>query len=571
MTSLAIYEPNPATEFQPILPLYQAIDGHHAGITPHEGFRLFNALTQLLAEYHDARSEIDSLHLAVMGKRHSQAFRYFTDGCNNSIGTTLAVDCLFDLQRATCALDESFWQKVLDLTGVRNFMPTARKDEWYNTLRQWRKASPDRLAALRPVAFTEENVLATAKSLTTEKKDYFAEMVEGVFKKLSVFHKTNKAQGFSPKMVITNCLPCRDYKRGYDNMDYLSDLRKIIGLMQGRPGAEIVNKWALEQSLSSNVGEWISVDGGALTCKGFLNGNVHIQVSETVCDDLNTVLAYRMPGLIPQFKERGKTNKAPRNTQYTGDLIDYQIAFPTCTELAEMARNNQHSAKQYGAAPFTIVMPRPYQYTDLVKKELDSIFRILGAVEVKPEVYEFEFWPMDAFKAIAISGTLPDQKTHQFYPTTGDLQKAAMDECDPREGDTLLEPSIGFGALLRNLPEGVKVIGVEANNVAAMCSRLRWDTHQQDFLSTTVTQLGLFERVLMNPPYSDNRWKLHLQHAQQFVKSEGRIVVILPGSATDESIQALIDRECDVHQVGQYENAFEGTGVQVRLFTIDFY
>ncbi|MEY0488014.1 MULTISPECIES: hypothetical protein [unclassified Providencia] len=146
-----------------------------------------------------------------------------------------------------------------------------------------------------------------------------------------------------------------------------------------------------------------------------------------------------------------------------------------------------------------------------------------------------------------------------------------MDECDPREGDTLLEPSIGFGALLRNLPEGVKVIGVEANNVAAMCSRLRWDTHQQDFLSTTVTQLGLFERVLMNPPYSDNRWKLHLQHAQQFVKSEGRIVVILPGSATDESIQALIDRECDVHQVGQYENAFEGTGVQVRLFTIDFH
>ncbi|MEQ4672048.1 DUF4942 domain-containing protein [Providencia manganoxydans] len=532
---------------------------------------MFNALTQLLAEYRDARSEIDSLHLAVMGKRHSQAFHYFTDGCNNSIGTTLAVDCLFDLQRATCSLDESFWQKVLDLTGVRNFMPTARKDEWYNTLRQWRKASPDRLASVRPVAFTEENVFATAKSLTTEKKDYFAEMVEGVFKNLSVFHKTNKAQGFSPKMVITNCLPCRDYKRGYDNMDYLSDLRKIIGLMQGRPGAEIVNKWALEQSLSNNTGEWISVDGGALTCKGFLNGNVHIQVSEAVCDDLNTVLAYRMPGLIPQFKERGKSSKATRNTQYTGDLIDYRIAFPTCTELAEMARNNQHSAKQYGAGPFTIVMPRRYHYAELVKQELDSIFRILGAVEVKPEVYEFEFWPMEAFKAIAISGTLPDQKTHQFYPTTGDLQKAAMDECDPSEGDTLLEPSIGFGALLRNLPEGVKVTGVETNHVAAICSRLRWDTHQQDFLTTTVKQLGQYDRVLMNPPYSDGRWKHHLQHARQFVKPGGRIVAVLPGSATEESVQSLMNDDCIVHQCGQYENAFDKTSVNVKLFVIDFY
>lgn len=262
MTTLAIYEPNRAAEFQPMLPLYQAEDSHHAGITPHEGFRMFNSLTQLLAEYREARSEIESLHLAVMGKRHSQVFRYFTDGCNNSSSKTLAVDCLFDLTRASCSLDESFWQKVLDLTGVRNFMPTERKDEWYDTLRQWRSASSDRIDTLRPVAFTEENVLATAKTLTTEKKDYFAEMVEGVFKNLSHFHKTNKAQGFSPKMVITNCLPCQKQSRNYDNMDYLSDLRKIIGLMQGRPGAEIVNKWALEQSLSKNVGEWISVDGG---------------------------------------------------------------------------------------------------------------------------------------------------------------------------------------------------------------------------------------------------------------------------------------------------------------------
>lgn len=164
MTTLAIYDPNRAVEFQPMLPLYQTEDSHHAGINPHEGFRMFNSLTQLLAEYREARSEIESLHLAVMGKRHSQAFRYFTDGCNNSMGTTLAVDCLFDLQRATCALDESFWQQVLDLTGVRNFMPTARKDEWYNTLRQWRKASPDRLTTLRPLPSRKRTCLPQPKA-----------------------------------------------------------------------------------------------------------------------------------------------------------------------------------------------------------------------------------------------------------------------------------------------------------------------------------------------------------------------------------------------------------------------
>ncbi len=37
MINLAIYEPNRAAEFQPILPLYQAEDSNHAGLTPHEG------------------------------------------------------------------------------------------------------------------------------------------------------------------------------------------------------------------------------------------------------------------------------------------------------------------------------------------------------------------------------------------------------------------------------------------------------------------------------------------------------------------------------------------------------
>lgn len=570
MPNLAIYDPHYSQEFQSMLPLYHE-KGDQESITSHEGYRILKALNNLLAEYRDVRTEIESLHIAVTGKRHSQVFRYFTDGCNNSIGTSLAVDCLFDLKRATCSLDESFWQKVLDLTGVRNFMPTARQNEWYDNLRLWRKASPDRLDSLRPVSFTKENVFATAKSLTDEKKDYFAEMVEGVFNQLSLFHKTNKAQGFSPKMVITNCLPCPKYSRKYDNMDYLSDLRKIIGLMHGRPGAEVVEKWALEQELSHNPGQWTSVDGGALTCKGFLNGNVHIEVSETVCDELNVVLAYRMPNLIPHFKQRGKATKTPRKAGYKVELVEHHITVPTCTALGEMARCSQHSAQQYGSGPFTIVMPNVRQYPDLVKKELDSIFRILGAVEIKPEVYEFEFWPMTAFKVIAISGALPDQKTHQFYPTLGELQRAAMDECAPCAGDSLLEPSIGFGSLLRNLPADVKVTGVEHNHIAAVCSRLRWDTHQQDFLSTTVKQLGQFDRVLMNPPYSNNRWKLHLHHARQFVKPEGRIVAILPGGATEDSVRGLLGEDCSVHQSGQYANAFENTGAQVRLFTIDFH
>ncbi|ELZ5938479.1 MULTISPECIES: hypothetical protein [Providencia] len=55
-------------------------------------------------------------------------------------------------------------------------------------------------------------------------------------------------------------------------------------------------------------------------------------------------------------------------------------------------------------------MSNPDYYADLVRKELDSIFRILDTVEAKIEGYEFEFWSMERVKAITTSGTLPDQK-----------------------------------------------------------------------------------------------------------------------------------------------------------------
>lgn len=70
------------------------------------------------------------------------------------------------------------------------------------------------------------------------------------------------------------------------------------------------------------------------------------------------------------------------------------------------------------------------------------------------EVYDFDFSPVEAFKLLALHGSIPDRYTHQFYATVGELQKRAIDECMVASGMRLLEPNIGLGALLKGLPEG---------------------------------------------------------------------------------------------------------------------
>ncbi|MCO5759766.1 hypothetical protein NHG60_28245, partial [Citrobacter freundii] len=113
---------------------------------------------------------------------------------------------------------------------------------------------------------------------------------------------------------------------------------------------------------------------------------------------------------------------------------------------------------------------------------------------------------VEAFKLLALHGSIPDRYTHQFYATVGELQKRAIDECMVASGMRLLEPNIGLGALLKGLPEGVDVTGFDIHPAAVAITGLRWNVTLNDFLLVKPENTGLFERILMNPPFSDSRW-----------------------------------------------------------------
>lgn len=126
-----------------------------------------------------------------------------------------------------------------------------------------------------------------------------------------------------------------------------------------------------------------------------------------------------------------------------------------------------------------------------------------------------------------------------YFPTPADVAARVVALAGPMDGDRILEPSAGDGALIRALREhGATghVVAVEQN--ATLSGLLhRYEQHEipapgvevvtGDFLGFDPAQsLGRFDLVLMNPPFSGGADVRHIRHALRFLKPGGRLVAI---------------------------------------------
>lgn len=95
---------------------------------------------------------------------------------------------------------------------------------------------------------------------------------------------------------------------------------------------------------------------------------------------------------------------------------------------------------------------------------------------------------------------------------------------------SVLEPSAGTGAIVRRLPEHMMTTVYEIS--PTLCDVLRgleFDARPADFL-TVEPGAFLFDRVLMNPPFSNLQDVAHVRHAFKFLKPGGRLVAIMSPS-----------------------------------------
>ncbi|HBL6736666.1 TPA: DUF4942 domain-containing protein [Klebsiella oxytoca] len=462
-----------------------------------------------------------------------------------------------------------YWRKVTDMTGALLIMPAERRDQWRSqfTLGLQKMTKRDRGGFDRQVEefvgvpeFTADTVIPTMTSLLNDRHKYLAERVYGLFKALSPTHKTNKTYGFSEKLIISYCVTDfwnSSVSLNYHKADVIDDLRVMLHFFAHK---EFITLNRCTEMLSAayrahncETGKWMNVDGNLMRVKIFKNGNAHFEIHPDVAWKLNEVLAYSMPAAIPAPCRKAPTTKAPKEFGY----IQKTVSTKTRIVIRDRRHNSDNETWYFSDSSL--------QKTE--KQDLERTLNFIGGVKISGS-WKFPYEPSTTFDSIVSMGVIPEVKSHQFYPTPASIAQyvAQILKCQPT--DQILEPDAGRGDLVAflDVPEE-NITSVEISPL--FCDILGakgFNVYNKDFLAWSkefITAPG-YDKIAINPPYSEGRAKEHTLTALNHLNEKGIMAAVLPAGYKPEE---WIGSEFVCAKSGrEFAGEFEETGITVAVF-----
>lgn len=512
-----------------------------------------DAISSMVAEYDALKGRIEQIAAVVTGEM-AVAMQYFLEGNSDERSRWAApnVERLFQRDGAVAALNAAYWSKALRLTDVLDLMPQKRRDEWHQSIHD--RKTPD---------FTEDTVRNTLADLIGQRAKFFAERVDGMFRGLSGEHVTNQPQGFGKRMIVGYML--NDWGSVNTSLaGLINDLRAVIAKFMGRDEPKHYSSGPLLERLKKQWGEWVEVDGGALRIRLYKKGTAHIEVHPDMAWRLNQILASLYPLAIPpEFRAR------PKKRVREFDLIRKPLPFQVIDTLSSMIRGSKTVSNGNHRAPYPQEIPRTRQFRYGANKDAlpqaELVLEAIGGVkDAATGLWHFDYEPDAVLDEIIVSGCIPDQRSHQFYPTPRRLAERVVDLADIEAHHTVLEPSAGIGGIADLLPKD-RTTCVEVSPLH--CKVLEAKGHtvvEGDFLAWTAGP-SRFDRITMNPPFSEGRWQAHVEHAADMLAQGGRLVSILPEGAPGRAgFLSGLNKEWH----GPFHNAFEGTSISVVILVV---
>lgn len=513
----------------------------------------------LIGQYKQMRANVENVAAFISGGDNAAAISYFLSG-NQDKHTrfTPAVGVIFNPVGAIASLNAAYWQKAMQLTDVYDYMPAKRREEWNEQIRE-----------MKTPEFEEDTVRSTLMDLLASRHKFFGERVDGIFRNLSGEHVTNQPQGFRKRMIIYV-----DHKK-----EYITDLRQVVAKFMGRddePNWQSTDQ--LLKAANRQSGQWMTIDGGAMRIRTYLKGTAHFEVNPDMAWKLNCILASMYPAAIPaEFRQKPKKK--------VKDFVMMQRPLPFAVLLALGGMQQVRTTAYRNSHVGQIIQPATtnknsleFRYCDdkHVRAEAAKVLAAIGAVRFTKNAYEwfeFDYDPQDVIDQIVSSGCIPDHKSHQFYPTPDKLAKLVIDLAEIEPGHYCLEPSAGQGALADLVPSHAKIQCYEISKLHCKILEAKGyriagprAASQYDFLKIASDYRGGgYDRVIMNPPFSEGRWKAHAEGAAVVLKRGGRLVAILPASAKNKFELAGFD----CRWTGVFENEFDGTSVSVVILIAD--
>jgi predicted RNA methylase len=170
----------------------------------------------------------------------------------------------------------------------------------------------------------------------------------------------------------------------------------------------------------------------------------------------------------------------------------------------------------------------------------------------------------------------------QLYATPTSLGVRMVELADIRDGQKVLEPSAGAGALCDAIRAAadVDLTAIEGHSglataIAGKAQRVHW----ADFLEWAVVAPGAglgFDRVVMNPPFAKNQDIQHVRAAFSLLREGGRLVSVMSAhhtfaldSASTDFREFLDMHNADTIQLDAGTFKESGTGVNAVLVVID--
>lgn len=185
-------------------------------------------------------------------------------------------------------------------------------------------------------------------------------------------------------------------------------------------------------------------------------------------------------------------------------------------------------------------------------------------------------FPNDVRQVMDITGDSVEvvnrQQTFQSFYTPVKIARQVMELADLFAGQKVLEPSAGSGRLLDELLlNGIfksDIVAVEFDGtVAETLKQKGFNVLCADFLACgDLDWPEKFDRIVMNPPFTNGQDIKHIRHAMKFLGEDGRIVAICAnGPKQHEEFDAVASQWIDLEP-----GAFSESGTNVNAAIVIF-
>lgn len=493
---------------------------------------------------------------------------------------TYSFDEIMNIDYLKKEIKKTFWQKVFQLTGVRSVMPIQRLNEWNETIESG--DLPE---------FTDENIRGTVFGFFNSTRQYMAEKVDGVLKNLSPNHKTNIHDQITERFIFENVFDKNGYL-SYTKAGLIDDLRSLIQQINGNLSYEQRNSsYFINNLYNYNTGVWKYVDGNAFRIRVYKKGTMHVELHPTIVEEMCGLLSEIYPMQIANKDRVLKQKKEFKNFEFKKTLLPREICNVLTQEIKEQynylkldrhyTRNSETEVNKKKIDELLAIHKYNFKFSAKLNPDYQEEFdKLLYFHGIEKIVYnKFVYWYASDYDFrellldIGIEGGYDDYKSYQYYPTKENIANKVIEMADFKTGkEKTLEPSAGQGGLVKLIPS-INVHCVEISKINSYILKERFSfinfnrtlqVFNEDFLKFSKKTKERYDRIVMNPPFSQGRAKKHVEEAYKLLEKEGVLVAVLPASFKGKEIISGV-----LHEYSNvYISEFDNTNVNVVILKI---